>query len=178
MCALQNSRCTRGPRMTSLAPVRGHEGWTLSPDTSTTQSLPCSMWCQRKDAQTTQVHRHCVPGKVPQGRQQADSVGSSGGQGHVEQQSRTERSWLPSPRPWAHPPMWLDYRDSLVMTALALGAHSPLWHARPVSRRRWVLLVRVALGGFLVESWARRGRFLFTFLRLCACRDAVRLEIR
>lgn len=56
-------------------------------------------------------------------------------------------------------------------------AHSLLCRALPVSRRRWVLLVRVALGGFLVESWARRGCFLFTFLRLCACSDAVREEI-
>lgn len=56
-------------------------------------------------------------------------------------------------------------------------AHSPPCRALPVSRRRWLLLVRVALGGFLVESWARRGCFLLTFLRLCACSDAVREEI-
>lgn len=56
-------------------------------------------------------------------------------------------------------------------------SHSPLCRALPVSRRRWVLLVRVALGGFLVDSWARRGCFLLTFLRLCACSEAVRDEI-
>lgn len=39
------------------------------------------------------------------------------------------------------------------------------------------MLVRVALGGFLVESWARRGCFLLVFLRLCACSEAVRAEI-
>lgn len=60
---------------------------------------------------------------------------------------------------------------------LVLGAHSAPCRAVPVSRRRWVLLVRVALGGFLVESGARRGRFLLVFLRLCACSDAVRAEI-
>lgn len=60
---------------------------------------------------------------------------------------------------------------------LGLRTHSPLCRARPVSRRRWVLLVRVALGGFLVESWARLGCFLLTFLRLCACSEAVREEI-
>lgn len=59
------------------------------------------------------------------------------------------------------------------------GTHSPLCRALPVSRRRWVLLVRVALGGFLVESWAWRGGFflLLCLLRLCACSEAVRAEI-
>ena len=58
-----------------------------------------------------------------------------------------------------------------------LRAHSPLCRALPVSRRRCVLLVRVALGGFLVVSWARQRRFFLTFLRLCACSEAVRQEI-
>lgn len=57
-----------------------------------------------------------------------------------------------------------------------LRAHSPLCRARPVSRRRCVLLVRVALGGFL-GSWVRWVRFLLTFRRLCACSEAVREEI-
>lgn len=61
---------------------------------------------------------------------------------------------------------------------LGSRGHSPLCRARPVSRRRWVLLVRVALGGFLVDSCARRGRFLLTFFRLWACSDAVREQIR
>lgn len=39
------------------------------------------------------------------------------------------------------------------------------------------MLVRVALGGFLVESCARRGCFLLTFFRLCACSVAVREEM-
>lgn len=60
----------------------------------------------------------------------------------------------------------------------SLRAHSPLCLAFPViRRRRWVLLVRVALGGFLVESCARRGCFLLTFFRLCACSVAVREEM-
>lgn len=58
-----------------------------------------------------------------------------------------------------------------------LRAHSPLCLDFPViRRRRWVLLVRVALGGFL-ESCARRGCFLLTFFRLCACSVAVREEM-
>jgi hypothetical protein len=62
-------------------------------------------------------------------------------------------------------------------TALGSGVHSPLGPALPVSRRRWVLLVRVAPGSFLLESCTRRGRFLLTFFRPCACSEAVREEI-
>lgn len=75
----------------------------------------------------------------------------------------------------------LGYRDSqgLKLGPPGLRAHSPLCLAFPViRRRRWVLLVRVALGGFLVESCARRGCFLLTFFRLCACSVAVREEMR
>ena len=47
-------------------------------------------------------------------------------------------------------------QDRSLLTRLVPGwglrAHSPLCRALPVSRRRWVLLVRVALGGFLVVS--------------------------
>ena len=66
-------------------------------------------------------------------------------------------------------------QDRSLLTRLVPGRGQS--RALPVSRRRWVLLVRVALGGFLVVSWARRRRFLLTFLRLCACSEAVREEI-
>lgn len=98
---------------------------------------------------------------------------------------RSERPWLPSLAGVAtsvrrlqdgHAEAGQDLQPRL--GTAGLSGHSPLCRALPVSRRRWVLLVRVALGGFLVESCARRGRFLLTFFRLWACSEAVREEIR
>ena len=48
-----------------------------------------------------------------------------------------------------------------------LVGFTPLCWALPVSRQRWVLLLRVVLRAFVVDAWARQGCFLMCNTHSC-----------